>query len=233
VLDFLTRHPGGVRADEVAPVIDKSVSTAYYLLTSLCEEGFAVHDSHAGLYRPARELAIGDGPDHSVNPTSAILRSAVDELFYRTRKRSGVIEIAVVRGRQGMPKMPRLGAQIRDSAHAVAIGKVVLARLGREALDDYVSRGLRAFTSRTITVAETLMAELDAVRRNGYALDREEFDLEFCCVAAPILDGQGRFAAALAVSATTHAFDADHEASVTAVRDVAAGAGRGLGAAGP
>ena len=35
--------------------LGKSVSTAYYLLTSLCEEGFAVHESK-GVYRPARGL---------------------------------------------------------------------------------------------------------------------------------------------------------------------------------
>ena len=55
--------PTGVRADEVAKALGKSVSTAYYLLTSLCEEGFAVHESK-GVYRRARgleELTAGVG----------------------------------------------------------------------------------------------------------------------------------------------------------------------------
>ena len=43
--------------------------------------------------------------------------------------RGGVIEITVVRGRQGIARMPGLGTQITDNAHALAMGKVVLARL--------------------------------------------------------------------------------------------------------
>ena len=50
VLAYLEEHPEGVRADEVAHVVGKSGSTAYYLLASLVEEGFATHDG--GLYRP-------------------------------------------------------------------------------------------------------------------------------------------------------------------------------------
>ena len=52
VLTLLVQRPAGVRADEVAKELGKSVSTAYYLLTSLCEEGFAVH-ARKGVYRPA------------------------------------------------------------------------------------------------------------------------------------------------------------------------------------
>ncbi len=55
VLSMLAEQPTGVRADEVAHELGKSTSTAYYLLTSLCEEGFAVHESK-GLYRPAKGL---------------------------------------------------------------------------------------------------------------------------------------------------------------------------------
>lgn len=54
----------------------------------------------------------------------------------------GVIEITVVRGRQGVAKMPGLGTQISDNAHALAMGKVVLARLPERALARYTGRGL-------------------------------------------------------------------------------------------
>ena len=91
------------------------------------------------------------------------LADAVDRLFVRTHKRSylGVLErrsikIAVIRGRQGMPRMPGLGTHISDSAHALAMGKVVLAALRPEALQRYIAGGLRAFTARTITSPDTL-----------------------------------------------------------------------------
>ena len=54
VLSLLEQHPDGVRADDVAQVVGKSGSTAYYLLASLVEEGFAVHEG--GLYRAHHEV---------------------------------------------------------------------------------------------------------------------------------------------------------------------------------
>jgi DNA-binding IclR family transcriptional regulator len=231
VFALLLEHPSGVRADEVAADLGKSVSTAYYLLTSLCEEGFAVHESK-GLYRPARGLeeltgAVAESitPEH---PLHEGLAGTVDQLFLRTRKRSylgavrpGRIEITAFRGRQGVPRMPGLGSEIRDSAHALAMGKVVLSLLGPSGLARYVARGLKTFTPYTITSPAALEAELQQVRENGYAVDREEFDENFCCIAAPIFDERGKFLAALGLSVTAHVFDTDRDDLAATVMDVA------------
>ena len=228
VLSFLEQHPDGVRADDVAHVVGKSASTAYYLLASLVEEGFATHEG--GLYRARHEVAP-PGPQ-SPGAERHALEDAVDDLFLRTHKRcylgvvrAGVIEITVVRGRQGIARMPGLGSQISDNAHALAMGKVVLARLRPAALARYVARGLASYTPSTITSPDSLADELRRVRADGYAVEREEFDNDFCCVAAPVLDEHGRLAAILGLSASTRAFDAEHDELAAAVRDLAAEAG--------
>jgi acetyl-CoA synthetase len=224
------QRPAGVRADEVAEALGKSVSTAYYLLTSLCEEGYAVHEAK-GLYRPARGLEELTAAAERGAVSHEGLGGTVDQLFLRTRKRSylgvvrpGRIEIVAFRGRQGVPRMPGLGSEIRDCAHALAMGKVVLSLLDSRALSHYVARGLKSFTPRTITDATELDADLQRVRRNGFAVDREEFDENFCCVAAPIFDQRGRFAAALGLSITPHVFDTDLQSLAKHVMEVAAGA---------
>jgi DNA-binding IclR family transcriptional regulator len=228
VLSFLEEHPDGVRADDVAQVVGKSTSTAYYLLASLVEEGFAVHEG--GVYRAHHEIAV-PAPSPPASDRH-VLEDAVDDLFLHTHRRcylgvvrGGVIEISVVRGRQGIARMPGLGTQITDNAHALAMGKVVLARLRPAALARYVARGLPRYTPSTITSPDALARELRSVRRNGYAVEREEFDRDFCCVAAPILDEHRRLAAVLGLSASTRAFDAEHGELAAAVRDVAADAG--------
>jgi DNA-binding IclR family transcriptional regulator len=219
VLALLAERPDGVRAADVAQALGKSGSTAYYLLTSLCEEGFAEHDGVRYRLRPRLPEPGAPGD----------LGDAVDELFRRTHKRAylgcvkhGAIEITVVRGRQGMPRMPGLGARIRESAHATAMGKVVLAHLRANARKRYAEGELRAYTSATITSPALLLAELERVRRRGYALDRMELDPDFCCVAAPVLDHRGRFVATLSVSASTRAFDLERELLIAAVTEVAA-----------
>jgi len=227
VLSLLSEHPSGVRADEVAQVLGKSTSTAYYLLASLCEEGYAVHESQ-GVYRPARGLEELTAAAEQASPPQAGLEGTVEQLFVRTRKRSylgvvreGRIEIVAVRGRQGVPRMPGLGSEIRDSAHALAMGKVVLSLLEPDAVGRYVARGLKSFTPQTIISPEVLAAELESVRRDGFAVDREEFDENFCCVAAPIFDAQHRFVAALGLSTTPHVLDSEREQLAATVIDVA------------
>ncbi len=230
VLSLLVERPTGVRADEVAQALGKSVSTAYYLLTSLCEEGFAVHESK-GLYRAARGLEELTTLGAHASSVHEGLAGTVDELFLLTRKRSylgvvrsGRIEIVAFHGRQGVPRMPGLGSEIRDSAHALAMGKVVLSLLEPPALSRYIARGLKRFTLRTITSAEELEAELARVRRDGFAVDREEFDKNFCCVAAPIFDDRGHFLAALGLSTTPHVFDTELQGLSATVVKVARGA---------
>jgi DNA-binding IclR family transcriptional regulator len=236
VLSMLVERPQGVRADEVAHGLGKSVSTAYYLLNSLCEEGFAVHECQ-GLYRPARGLEELTAAAEPESPLHDGLAATVDELFLLTRKRSylgmvkpGRIEIVAFHGRQGVPRMPGLGSEIRDSAHALAMGKVVLSLLGPGALATYVSRGLRRFTPHTIVTGPELEAELLRVRRDGFAVDREEFDESFCCIAAPIFDERRRFVAAIGLSTTPHVFDTERQRLSTVVMQVAAGARAAAGA---
>ena len=105
------------------------------------------------------------------------------------------------------------------------MGKVVLALLEPAGLARYCARGLKSFTPQTITSPETLAAELKQVRRNGFAVDREEFDEEFCCIAAPIFDARHRFVAALGLSITPHVFDTERERLAATVIAVARGAG--------
>jgi DNA-binding IclR family transcriptional regulator len=222
VLAHLEAHPEGVRADEVAHVAGKSVSTAYYLLASLVEEGFAIHED--GLYRPRRVPQ-----EHPAADARHQLEDAVDDLFLRTHKRCylgvvrhGGIEIAVVRGRQGIARMPGLGTRITTNAHALAMGKVVLARLPAAAVVRYAARGLPAYTPGTITTLAGLRAELELVREHGYAVDREEFDEDFCCVAAPVTGERGELRGIVGLSASVRAFDSEHDELASAVLGVAA-----------
>jgi DNA-binding IclR family transcriptional regulator len=229
---LLVARPDGIRADEIAAELGKSVSTAYNLLVSLCDEGVAVHHS-GGLYRlaPAFREAVAN---ISVTPASELhdLSGVVDELLARTHKRSylGVVragELRVVRerGLQGMPKLPGLGAHIRTNAHALGLGKVALALAPPAVVERYLQAGLQPFTSATITDPDELRDELREVRRRGFAVDREEFDDDFCCIAAAVLDSAGRLLAAIGISMTRNAFDGEHEALAQTVVAVARATG--------
>jgi DNA-binding IclR family transcriptional regulator len=222
----LARAPDGVRADEVARVLGKSTSTAYNVLASLCDEHVAVRRA-GGVYQLAPEfrrvVAGGDEDAAALRELSGV----VEDLLARTHKRAyaavvrgGVLRIVIERGLQGMPRLPGMSPEIRDNAHALALGKIVLALSPAEAVDRYIALGLRYFTPNTITVADELRAELRTIRRTGVAIEREEFDGDFCCLAAPILDARRRFLGAVGISMSRRAFDEEHAALEETLRDV-------------
>ncbi len=66
---------------------------------------------------------------------------------------------------------------------------------------------LVAHTSKTLTRADDLLAEIDRIRRQGYAVDDEERSAGVRCVAASVRDHQGRFVGAVSVSGASQRID--------------------------
>ena len=218
----LARRPEGVRADEVAEALGKSVSTAYNVLASLCDEGVAERRP-GGLYRLSaefRETVAEESDRHD-------LSGVVDDLLARTHKRAylavlrgGQLRIVLERGLQGMPKLPGMNPEIAGNAHALALGKVVLALGPREAVERYAHDGLKRFTPTTITEPDALMEELRQVRLSGVAAEREEFERDFCCLAAAVLDHERHFLGAVGISMSRRAFDTERAQLEETLRDV-------------
>ena len=85
-------------------------------------------------------------------------------------------------------------------AHATNLGKVLLADLSRERVEAIIAeRGLAAYTPQTITDPAELEADLELIRRRGYAVDNEEYDDGLRCIGAPVRDHSGHVVAALGI----------------------------------
>ena len=97
----------------------------------------------------------------------------------------------------------------RTMPHAVANGKVLLA-YGAIPVPTRLDR----YTDATITSGEALRAELDAVRRDGYAIATGELETGLVAVAAPVFDAAGTCVAALSVSGPDFRLPADRLASL-------------------
>jgi IclR family pca regulon transcriptional regulator len=96
-----------------------------------------------------------------------------------------------------------LGVGTRLPAHATSMGRVLLAGLPSQELDDFLSDAtLQAFTDRTITDPDELRATVAKVRDQGWALVDQELEVGLRSVAAPIKSGNGQTIAALNVSAS-------------------------------
>ncbi|PVB60574.1 IclR family transcriptional regulator [Labrenzia sp. 011] len=92
----------------------------------------------------------------------------------------------------------RVGSELE--AWCTAHGKLWLAHLPEKELDAYFSRvDPRAFTGATITGEAALRAELERVRREGFAENRGEREDTLHAIAVPLFSGSGRMITGLSV----------------------------------
>jgi len=93
--------------------------------------------------------------------------------------------IAHVPSEQSMRMFAQVGNQI--DLHATGAGKAILSMMPDAEIRKLLQRtGMHAITARTIIDVETMMIEIEHVRRRGYALDVEEHELGVNCFAVPI-----------------------------------------------
>lgn len=239
-LRLLGDHPDGLCASDLAEELGKSAATARYMINTLCEAGYAERAA-SGRCRLSDAPPWGHwgtAPEEPSSPVpgdpdpGAVLAEATTELYRRTRQRSYLVRrtgtvVATVtdsRGHQGLAKHPGLGTHVAPAhAHALAMTKVLLATSAeyREAVEEEGDPLVR-LTPATLTDLPALQAELEDVRREGVALDREEYAGGFATVAAPVVSPSGAATVALGLSCSARRLALDEEELVEAVRAVAA-----------
>jgi len=86
-------------------------------------------------------------------------------------------------------------------AHSTALGKVLLAFLPRQQVMDLVAKhGLARSTATTIVSKKRLLAELDLVRKQRYAIADGEAYSDLRALSIPIFDADGEVRAAVSVN---------------------------------
>lgn len=85
--------------------------------------------------------------------------------------------------------------------NCTAVGKILLSGMPSDAIYNLSEKGLlEERTENSIREVEELIAEVEKIREQGWALDDEEFTPGAVCVAAPIRDHDGLIIASLAIA---------------------------------
>jgi IclR family KDG regulon transcriptional repressor len=114
------------------------------------------------------------------------------------------------------------GPGARMPAHATALGKVLLTGLDQERIANiFPEERLPKLTAHTIGFKSELLQELEKVRQNGYALDRQEGVMGFNCVAAPVYHPNGSMAAAVSCSMPIHEWNGKKGAAIQEIISLA------------
>lgn len=191
---------------ELTEVVGFPKSTLHHILNTLLPYDYVAQDTGSKKYRLGYKfLSLGKIIlDHL--DVRRIAHSSLRVLQEKTRES---VHLAILRNGRvtyidkiGQPAGLSLATYIgfATDPHAAAGGKVLLSELSeREILEIYRGRELKHYGKNTVTSFEQLFAHLENIRKQGYAVDDEEYYEGVRCVAAPIRGG-GKIIASISIT---------------------------------
>lgn len=207
ILASLAEGPASL--EQAANRIGVHKSTALRLLRTLEEHGF-VHRQSDYRYRLGGKLfSLAQLALESIDvrvvaaPHLADLNERCGHTVHLAVYEDGeVTYVDKLESRYPVRMYSRIGK--RAPLTASAVGKVLLADLP-EARRREVVEALEfpAYTARSLRQPSELLPELEVVRKQGWAVDRGEYEETVNCVAVPIRGVDGRVIAACSISTPT------------------------------
>jgi DNA-binding IclR family transcriptional regulator len=200
-----TRLEMGVTEISQRTGIDKS--TVYRLLNDLEQSGLIEQDPDTAKYHLGFGLVRLASLAVQRLDLPHVARSHLEELARLTQEtvnlsmlteHNQIINIDGISSPRRVRNVGWIGREM--PIHAVSGGKVMMAYLPEERLDQILVQGLERFTERTITDPGRLLEELEQIRRRGYGISEEELEVGLSAVAAPIWNDLGQPVAVISVS---------------------------------
>ena len=214
VVDILQILKGGspLGVSEISRSVGMHKSTVSRVLSSLERRGFVEREEHGTRYRLGIGLLSLIGPLLASSNIVNVGRPILTAMASETGETSGtcvwrngsVVMLDEVRGSKAVAHYVQPGRPM--VAHCSAGGKCFLARMSEASLAAYLQQPLEAVTRYSITDDRLLKQELASVKKNGFATNVEELELEACAVAAPILNHHHEIVAALLIAVPKHRF---------------------------
>jgi DNA-binding IclR family transcriptional regulator len=228
VLDVVAAGGGTATAKQIARQLGLTQSTCYHLLRTLKSEGYIVRVGSAAYDvgprggRLGRNLDNRFGPSPEVSALLSRLHSKTHETAYVCGWYHGTIVMQQFIGGTGPVMVGQLVVGYSGDMHARASCKSVLAHLPAEIVQTmFDGVPLRALTPHTTVGYPELVQELRQIKRQGYALDIDEFAEGVCCASAAFFDAEGSPVGSFTVSVPSGKFDSLRAAIVTEVIEAA------------
>lgn len=207
ILEELAKNDGRMKLKDIAETLGFPTSTTHRLLSSLREVGYVNQDEVTGEYTlglrilylansvlsrlDLRKIAFPylEKMSNETGETANLVVQEHDEALYIEKVESkALVRVFSLIGK-------------RAPLHATGVGKIMLADMAWPDVMSILKRkGMEKLSPHTIDDPDVLMEELNKIRKQGYALDEEECELDAWCVAAPVRDYTGKVVASISVS---------------------------------
>ena len=207
LLVLLGDEPRGASAAEISRRADLPFSTTYRLLGSLTRDGFVDYEPdgrryHLGLriFQLGQAVSSHHGFAGAALP---ILRRVTEQTGEATilSVRDGIHHLTV--NKVDGPQTFRVTSDPGHlgALHTTSVGKALVAFAEEEDRERLLEElPLEPLTALSITDRDAFRAEIEKVRRQGYAVMDEENELGMRAVAVPVFNSQGIAFASLATA---------------------------------
>lgn len=205
ILELLESCDNGLNLTDISNALSISKSTSFRILNTLKHFGYVEQESERGVYTLGhRLLSLASAVKDKLNLTRVALpyMEKLTKITGETTK-LGVLHngetlvIARVKSSREMSITTDVGR--RFPIHAGGASKLLFAHLPEEEIERIIRKGLKKYTSITITDPEKLRLELKTILRQGFAEDNGEYIEGIKAIACPIFDYHGRVVAALSI----------------------------------
>lgn len=207
ILEAVASDPGGITLAEISAQLRLHNSTVFHLIKTLATLGIVEQFPGTKQYRVGSRLFMLAAGAMNENAMLTQATPILEELSRQTgdaahlavRSRHEVVVIARTAATGLLQLAGRTGAT--RPAHCTAIGKVLMAEVAPDMLDDLLKQfDFKRFTKNTITDRQKYKKELETIRKSGVAYDDCELDADVKCIAVPVRDFAGRCPGAIGIS---------------------------------
>jgi IclR family transcriptional regulator, KDG regulon repressor len=209
VLDCVAEFGRPVRFSELLEVSPYPKATLYRFLQTLTSQNMLSYNDDGTYWLGARlmRLAHAAWKNASLAPIARkyveALAKKVGESVHLAQLDNGqVLFVDKLKATNRFETLAQVG-QVAP-AYCTGVGKAMLAFLAPKRLELALKQqSYFKYTEFTHSSAQSLMPELEYIRKDGVAFDRQEHEQGIISIAAPILNANGRVIGALSIATST------------------------------
>lgn len=223
IVEAVAQRP--MRASDIAEHLGLKWTTAYRSVAYLLDNRYLRKDEATGIYSIGpRIFYLGQAylMDHPLRDAGTQLLKALafeTGASVQLNEREGLKAAVLTAVDPRLEMIPKTTPEFHFPLHAGSKGHTLLAYSDPSVYEELVAEPLVALTERTITDPLVLRERLAEIRTSGFAVTRQDVQIDTGSVAAPVFAGSGRLAGAICaiVNADEIADDVRTDALVGAV----------------
>jgi len=220
ILEILKTRESGYTLADLTRSVALPKATVYRILATLEKRGYLDRSPESG-YRLSAKMFDLERQDSIEQILSRAAQPVLERLVasHKETVNLGVLnagEVVVINTVES-PLGVRMASKIgnRRYMHSTALGKCFLAGLPDKEVTRLARlKGMPRLTQNTLVTKAALLAELAKVRKQGYAIDDQENELDGRCIGAPIQSADGRVLAAVSISGPVFRMDMNRAKSL-------------------